>query len=407
MFSGGGGLSEGFFRSGYEFVSHIEMNRYASMTLETRALYHHLDNKNDYYAYLKSEINRDHFLGENEDLSKQVRESVINEEISSETKTPIIKKVKNKMNDMDIDKIDGIIGGPPCQAYSVIGRSRSPDCMKNDPRNYLYEYYVEFLKEFNPDFFIFENVPGMRSAKKGYILKDFKNKVNKLGYNTEAKILDAGNFNVLQSRKRLIIIGHKTDNSFFETIGTSKKKKYNVSSILNDLPILNPGQGTDSQQQYRKEKISGYLNNFNIRTKKDVLIHHQARKHNERDRKIYRLAINTWNKEKRRIKYKELPEDLKTHKNRKSFEDRFKVIAANSKSHTIVAHISKDGHYYIHPDIKQARSITVREAARIQSFPDNYKFEGPRTSQYVQVGNAVPPLMAENLAQKTKEFIDS
>jgi DNA (cytosine-5)-methyltransferase 1 len=279
--------------------------------------------------------------------------------------------------------------------------------MKNDPRNYLYEYYVEFLKEFNPDFFIFENVPGMRSAKKGYILKDFKNKVNKLGYNTEAKILDAGNFNVLQSRKRLIIIGHKTDNSFFETIGTSKKKKYNVSSILNDLPILNPGQGTDSQQQYRKEKISGYLNNFNIRTKKDVLIHHQARKHNERDRKIYRLAINTWNKEKRRIKYKELPEDLKTHKNRKSFEDRFKVIAANSKSHTIVAHISKDGHYYIHPDIKQARSITVREAARIQSFPDNYKFEGPRTSQYVQVGNAVPPLMAENLAQKTKEFIDS
>jgi DNA (cytosine-5)-methyltransferase 1 len=76
MFSGGGGLSEGFFRSGYEFVSHIEMNRYASMTLETRALYHHLDNKNDYYAYLKSEINRDHFLGENEDLSKQVRESL-------------------------------------------------------------------------------------------------------------------------------------------------------------------------------------------------------------------------------------------------------------------------------------------------------------------------------------------
>ncbi len=406
MFSGGGGLSEGFFRSKCEFVSHIEMNPHASITLETRAIYHALDDKNDYYAYLKNEISREQFIGENEDLSKQVHETIINEEISSQTKAPIIKNIKNIMNKMDINKLDGIIGGPPCQAYSIMGRSRSPDCMKNDPRNFLYKHYIEFLKEFNPDFFIFENVPGMRSAKKGTILKDLEKKVTNLGYNPEIKILNAENFNVLQSRKRLIIVGHKTDELFFETLNTSNNTKYKVSDILNDLPSLKPGEGTDSYQKYGKIKINGYLKDFNLRTKKDVLLHHQARKHNERDREIYRLAINKWNKEKKRIKYRELPEELKTHKNRKSFEDRFKVIAANSNAvHTVVAHISKDGHYYIHPDIKQARSITVREAARIQSFPDNYKFEGPRTSQYVQVGNAVPPLMAEKLAQNIKEFI--
>lgn len=408
MFSGGGGLSEGFFRSEYEFVSHIEMNHQASMTLETRSLYHLLKNKNDYYAYLKDEINRDQLFTENKDLSKLAQESVINEEISNETKSSIIKQIKNKMNHNDIDKIDGIIGGPPCQAYSVVGRSRSPDCMKNDPRNYLYKYYIEFLKEFNPDFFIFENVPGMRSAKKGLILEDFKDKVTKLGYNPEAMILNAENFNVLQSRKRLIIVGHKTDEKFFEIIDFQKEKKYKVNDILEDLPSINPGEGKDSQQEYGKKEITKYLKDFDIRTKKDVLLHHQARKHNERDIKIYKMAIEAWNNEKRRIKYQELPEDLKTHKNRKSFEDRYKVIAGNSKSaHTIVAHISKDGHYHIHPDINQARSITVREAARIQSFPDNYKFEGSRTSKYVQIGNAVPPLMAETLANSLKEFLRS
>ena len=407
MFSGGGGLSEGFFRSGYDFVSHIEMNHHASKTLETRALYHLLKDKKDYYAYLKDEISRDQLFNENSDLSKESLESVINEEISAETKVQIINKVKNKMDEKGINKIDGIIGGPPCQAYSIMGRSRSPDCMSSDPRNYLYKHYIEFLKEFNPDFFIFENVPGMRSAKKGLILKDFKNQVIKLGYTPESMILNAEHFNVLQSRKRLIIVGHKKGSVFFETISPDINEKYYVDSILDDLPSLIPGEGTDSFQAYEKEKINAYLRDFQIRTEKDVLIHHQARRHNEIDRQIYRMAIKKWNDEQRRIKYGELPEELKTHKNRKSFEDRFKVVAGNSKSsHTIVAHISKDGHYYIHPDINQARSITVREAARIQSFPDNYKFEGPRTSKYVQIGNAVPPLMAEKLAEKIKEFIN-
>lgn len=139
------------------------------------------------------------------------------------------------------------------------------------------------------------------------------------------------------------------------------------------------------------------------------LTQHIARMHNENDREIYETAINMWNNHKQRLKYTDLPEINRTHKNLKSFLDRFKVVSADLPfSHTVVAHIAKDGHYYIHPDITQKRSLSVREAARLQSFPDNFFFEGPRTSAFTQIGNAVPPcncqLKIQPLCKKNKCF---
>ena len=134
------------------------------------------------------------------------------------------------------------------------------------------------------------------------------------------------------------------------------------------------------------------------------MTHHEARSHIGRDLEIYKQAVNLWNMNKSRLKYNDLKEELITHNNTKSFLDRYKVVAGDLKhSHTVVAHISKDGHHYIHPDISQNRSLTIREAARLQSFPDDFFFEGSRTANFVQIGNAVPPLMAEGIARWFKE----
>ena len=174
-----------------------------------------------------------------------------------------------------------------------------------------------------------------------------------------------------------------------------------VSDLLCDLPALTPGKGASA---YSDVPPSPYVMEHGIRTAEDVLTHHQARPNKERDIEIYRKAIELWNDGHKRLNYNDLPPELKTHKNTPSFTDRFKVVEGDEPCcHTVLAHLSKDGHYFIHPDIEQHRSITVREAARIQSFPDSYYFEGPRTSQFVQIGNAVPPMMAKGIAEKITE----
>jgi len=222
----------------------------------------------------------------------------------------------------------------------------------------------------------------------------------------EPEIMDASDFLVLQKRKRVILMGWHSENGFKNPRFTKKEHSFNIGNLLEDLPALQPGGGCDEAQPYIKQPTR-YLRKSGIRDKRDVLIQHNARKHNERDREIYRRAIKAWENGEKRLRYPDLPEQLKTHKNQKSFEDRFKVVAGDLPyAHTVVAHISKDGHYYIHPDINQARSLTVREVARIQSFPDNYKFEGPRTSMYIQIGNAVPPLMAEAISMEIRKMFE-
>ena len=177
-----------------------------------------------------------------------------------------------------------------------------------------------------------------------------------------------------------------------------------VNDILSDLPHLAPGEENNEYANVASE----YLIRTGIRKPDDILTGHQARNVREVDRNIYRIAVDMWNDNHRRLRYTDLPEELQFHQNNTSFLDRFKVVEGDmERTHTMLAHISKDGHYYIHPDIEQARSLSLREAARIQSVPDDYYFEGPHTAKFVQIGNAVPPLMAKGIAQEISQLLNT
>ena len=224
--------------------------------------------------------------------------------------------------------------------------------------------------------------------------------------------VEANHFGVLQNRKRILIIGCRKDVPFkFPDLENFRTEdEFTVRNIFSDLPKLSAGAGSDKDGRYRT-KTNEYLENFSIRNGIEVLTQHLTRSNSEQDKKIYHIAVSKWNEKNERLNYNDLPEKLKTHTNRHSFTDRFKVVADNLPySQTVVAHISKDGHYYIHPDIEQNRSISVREAARLQSFPDDYYFEANvpgavRTAAFRQIGNAVPPVMAAVIARKIKSLL--
>lgn len=408
IFAGGGGLSEGFCRAGFNIINHIEQDKNAAETLKTRVMFFWLKESGlikKYYAYFNGRINKEDLIAEY-NLANLINNNVIQEGISERTIGDIIQRIKITMKMKRIKNIDVLLGGPPCQAYSLVGRARDSYSMELDKRNYLYKHYVEFLKEFKPEIFVFENVPGILSAGNGKLFADIQRYMNDAGYEINYRILNSADFMVLQNRKRVILIGWKKGNSFEYPVFERMEHSYRVKNVLNDMPCLKAGEGTESVQDYRINETNAYLKKTKIRTHYDRVINHVARPHRKEDLIIYKHAINKYLKGEK-LKYTNLPECLQFHKNRKSFLDRFKVVDRNaSASHTVVAHIAKDGHYYIHPDSNQLRSLTVREVARLQSFPDNYKFEGPRTAQFIQVGNAVPPLMAEEIARKIKEVLE-
>lgn len=400
IFAGAGGLSEGFQRNGYIPVAHVEMKKEACLTLKTRECFYYLKKHGrieDYKNYLRREITRDELYAM---VPETVLNSVINETMSEEGMPALFDRIDQLMEVQGIENIDVLVGGPPCQAYSLVGRARSKTNMVGDPRNYLYMLYCEVLEKYRPKIFVFENVPGLLTANGGSYFDDMRERFRKAGYFLEYRILNSKEYGVLQNRRRVIVIGWREGTDFTYPELDKKEQKYLVDDLFSDLPYIEPGE---SRNVY-KCKSTEYLRESGIRTEDDILTLHQARPNLERDRKIYRQVIEAWNNGQKRLKYTELPEELCTHNNRTAFLDRFKVVTKDMPyAQTMVAHISKDGHYFIHPDIKQARSISVREAARIQSFPDNYFFEGGRTASFLQIGNAVPPLMASAIAKKLKE----
>ena len=412
LFAGAGGLSEGFIRQGFEPVAHVEMDKAACNTLLTRTAYHYLKQTNSlnvYIDYLKNRITRDELYNH---LPQESKDSVINLAIGEENNELIFDKIDKLKG---VEPIDLIVGGPPCQAYSLIGRAADKNKMQKDDRNFLYVQYGEFLRKYQPKYFVFENVMGLLSAKP----KEGEKYLDKLielyreiGYETEFKVLHASNYGVLQKRKRVILIGKKGKDKGFYPDFIPHESNSIVKEIFKGLPKLSAGEGNLLATGYTDIEKTGYLFDKKIRNGFDFTTLHIARPHNEQDLEIYRIAIEKWNSKKERLDYNDLPDRLKSHKNRHSFIDRFKVVASDlATTYTVVAHIAKDGHYYIHPDINQNRSITPREAARLQSFPDDFYFEGQsekpsRTSAFKQIGNAVPVLLAEEIAKEIKILIN-
>ncbi len=390
LFAGCGGLSEGFYKQNYEALAHIEIDPTACKTLKTRMKHYKFKNAEE--AVLEQDITKDDVI---ERLDKVV-----------------------KGNEVDL-----IIGGPPCQAYSTAGRARDEKGMKEDPRNFLFESYVKILNHYNPKFFVFENVTGILSANVDgkqiikLVVRALGEKY-KVDFSPELCVLNSANYGVPQIRKRVIIIGVRKDievepKEIYESIKKTHydpemeeserkglKKYVTVKDAIAELPFLRPGQG-EREIEFEFARDNEFLKKITS-PKLKVLRDHVARNHNDMDILRYEaMAENKWTFQE----MLEKREDLR-HEKPRVFGNSYTVQWWDLPSKTIIAHLYKDGNQFIHPDYKQGRTFTVREAARMQSFPDDFVFEGPRTEQFKQIGNAVPPLLAEAIAKALRVHLE-
>ena len=308
--------------------------------------------------------------------------------------------------------IDLIIGGPPCQAYSVAGRVRDENGMKDDYRNYLFEHYCSIVNRYKPKLFVFENVPGILSAKPDGtpITEHIRKGFSEIGYeiidNLSMAKVDASNFSVPQKRERVIIVGlskkefsqpQKMLEHFYKEILTKYKnpKIITVKEAIDDLPKIIPYL----DEEHHKKHI-GYT------IPECTISWHEARYQNLRDMDTFRLLAEDVASGKFEYDSKKITELYEQKIGSKSPIHRYHVLEPNKPSTTIIAHLYKDGNRYIHYDPIQSRSITVREAARLQSFDDDFDFVGSRGNAYQMIGNAVPPKLAKAIGNAIFDLLE-
>lgn len=487
LFAGPGGLGEGFSHAGRISDSRmkihlsVEMDDHAIQTLRLRAFLRSFDEFPDaYYNALK--IGKD--LPDWRTLypeqwryaEQEVRQRVLGAEGVFDELAVELDRVRESHHGDTI-----LIGGPPCQAYSLAGRSRNKGkadyVPENDARHYLYRDYVEILKRLRPAAFVMENVKGMLSSKvdgggifhrvlddletagDGYRLLPLAKAIPRDGTRADAKdfLIRAEEHGVPQARHRVIILGIRCDlavdlptgliplgdpqtpvsvdealcglwslrsglsrkddtNAWQETVrqqagriavaeGLPDEVRAIVQAIesANDLPQLRHS-GWRGETDGMPDHLRAWFEDARLQTN----LHHDTRGHIPDDLGRYMFSAAWTRALGRAPKLDQFPDFLQPkHRNRATgaFADRFRTQAAGRPSTTVTSHISKDGHYFIHPDPKQCRSLTVREAARLQTFPDNYFFCGPRTKQYHQVGNAVPPYLAYQIGRAVLRLI--
>lgn len=367
LFCGAGGLSLGFSQEG--FVTALANDIEACCV--------------DTYAHNHPETPRDHIVQGD------------------------IREVVDHLEELLKDKrVDIVVGGPPCQGFSMANRQRLID----DPRNYLYKNYVEVVRRVQPAFFVMENVKGMLSVA-DQVKEDFRN----TGYEVECHILNARDFGVPQNRERLVYIGNRigVDNEkIFEEI--SELSKSVPDHVLGDaIFALRPLQAsrvknateTGSESSgYRIEKnssveLNDYIEYINQGRRCPVTLNHKARYNNDRDIEIFGRMSQGDRSDNPKIA------DIMPYARRNDiFKDKYFKLEENKVCKTITAHMKFDCNMYIHPT--QARGLTPREAARVQSYPDDYYFRGAYTKTYMQIGNSVPPLLGRAIAHIVKKYLD-
>lgn len=391
LFAGCGGLTDGFMQSKkYNSLAVVDWVKPALDTLKLR-----LSKKWQYDVETKKYLYFD--IQRTSELLNGYEDEIYGNSAG------LIDIVQNQ-------RVDIVVGGPPCQAYSMAGRVRDKNGMQDDYRNYLFESYVSVVDQFKPKAFVFENVEGILSAKPGgiAITSRITEAFDKIGYEItphlrSKALFDTSYYNVPQKRKRVIIFGVKkesfsnpteTINNFYELMSIKKTATpLNSKIAFENLPALYPVKGKKHSHEM-------------IELESEEVKNHIPRKHSERDIEIFKmLAQDIKSKSFKYISSKALIKLYQEKTGKLSKFHKYHVIREDKPSNTIPAHLYKDGLRHIHPDPKQARTITVREAARIQTFADDYEFLGSKTDQYKMIGNAVPPQFAKIISECVFEIL--
>lgn len=387
IFAGCGGLSEGFEQNpNYNMLAAVEWEKPQVINLRNHLRNNYgMDDADERVIRFDVQRTSDLINGWQDDLdygSHQGLDNLINGE-----------------------NVDLIIGGPPCQAYSIAGRIRDDNGMRDDYRNFLFESYMSLVRHYQPQLFVFENVPGILSARpgNGALVTDLiREEIQNSGYEIIDDLRDAQfdltQYGVPQKRKRIIIIGLRRDlyeghqeilHNFYQNIMPQYREDLRtVQDAIGDLPHFIP---TGTVQRVNGRNVS---HTFNL----DVA-NHFPRFHSERDIQVFRTLAEDIETGRNEFTNTEALRELYTQMTgRQSNVHKYHVLRWNEPSNTIPAHLYKDGLRHIHPDSPQARSITVREAARLQTFPDNYEFISSPGDNYKMIGNAVPPRFSSKLA---------
>lgn len=395
LFAGCGGLSEGFYEQGMHGLAHVEWEMPMVNTLRNRLV--------KKWGYSTEDAKKAVIHFDIQKTNELLKGSWTKDTLSvyGKTNASIIAK-KGIDGLINGKKVDLIIGGPPCQAYSLAGRAQDPNSMKNDYRNFLFESFVKVVEYYRPKVFVFENVPGILSAKPGdrYVIDRICEEFDKIGYEIRnpqlmsKSIYSSADFGVPQERKRIIIFG------------VDKKSKYSVENFYASLDklILTESKKTvrdaiGDMPKFRPLKEPYKIGNKNVSHElvgDKVISLHEARYHNARDIEVFRKWISESMND---IPNEQKLEFYKQVSGRTTNHNKYRSLEWDKPSPTIVSHLYKDGLMFIHPDVEQARSITIREAALLQTFPMDFEFIGSSAYCFKMIGNAVPVLFAKNIAQ--------